>query len=153
MPVSSLSSALLSQPATPAPAWRDHLLEAIDPNWRPDEYDHGQLLLVPSFDNPRTQWRRCARSGCQNPSKRSRLCRGCRVECRAADALSFEEFCATLRTPRRDTKRPKGCLVGCHRTVAPNGLCTHHFHNFNSFLHRHGAAAAVAAMRGSQLSK
>jgi hypothetical protein len=89
MPVSSLSSALLSQPAAPALAWRDHLLGAIDPNWRPGEYDHGQLLLVPSFDNPRTQWRRCRRAGCENPSRRSRLCRGCTVDYRAADAMSF----------------------------------------------------------------
>jgi hypothetical protein len=56
MPASSLSSALLSQPATPALMWRDQLLEAIDPNWRPVEYDHGQLLLVPSSENPRTRW-------------------------------------------------------------------------------------------------
>jgi hypothetical protein len=62
MPASSLSSALLCRPAPPALAWRDHLLDAIDPNWRPGEYDHGQLLLVPSFDNSRTRWRRCHRA-------------------------------------------------------------------------------------------
>jgi hypothetical protein len=57
MPASSLSSALLGQPAAPALTWRDHLLNIIDPGWRSGEYDHGQLLLVPSFDNPRTQWK------------------------------------------------------------------------------------------------
>jgi integrase len=35
--------------------------------------------------------------------------------------------------------------VGCQRTVAPNGLCTHHFHNFSSFLHRRGVDITVAA--------
>jgi integrase len=142
---SSLSLALLGQPARPALAWRDHLFEAIDPNWRLGEYDHDQLLLVPSFDNPRTRWRRCSRTGCENPSSRSRLCRVCTADYRAVNAMSLDEFCTTLRRPRRDTNRPKGCLVGCQRTVAPNGLCTHHFHNFSSFRHRHGADITVAA--------
>jgi integrase len=145
MPVASLSSALLSQPAAPAVAWRDHLLEAIDANWRPGEYDHGQLLLVPSSDNPRTRWRRCQRAGCAIPSRRSRLCRVCSAEYRAADPVPFEKFCATPRPPQRDTKRPKGCLVGCHRTVTPNGLCAQHFQSFNSFVSRHGAATTIAA--------
>jgi hypothetical protein len=146
MPASLLSSSLLSQLATPALTWRDQLLEAIDPNWRPGEYDHGQLLLVPSSENPRTRWRRCRRAGCENPSHRSRLCQVCSAEYRAAAGqVSFEQFCATLRTPRRDTKRPKGCLVGCHRTVTPNGLCAQHFQSFNSFVNRRGAAITIAA--------
>jgi len=58
--------------------------------------------------------------------------------------MSFEAFCTTPRTPARDTMRPKGCLIGCHRNVTPNGLCTKHFRNFNSFLHRHGADITVA---------
>jgi integrase len=145
MPASSLSSALLSQPATPALTWRDQLLEAIDPNWRPGEYDHGQLLFVPSSDNPRTQWRLCRRAGCENPSHRSRLCRVCSAEYRAADSVSFEQFCTTQRTPPPETKRPKGCLVGCHRTVTPNGLCAQHSQSFNSFMSRHGATITIAA--------
>jgi hypothetical protein len=145
MPASSLSLALLSQPATPALTWRDQLLEAIDPNWRPGEYDHGQLLFVPSSDNPRTQWRLCRRAGCENPSHRSRLCRVCSAEYRAADSVSFEQFCATQRTPQPETKRPKGCLVGCHRTVTPNGLCAQHSQSFNSFISRHGATITIAA--------
>jgi len=162
MSASSLSSALLSQPATPALTWRDHLLEAIDPNWRPGEYDHGQLLFVPSSENPRTQWLLCRRAGCENPSRRSRLCRVCSAEYRAADSVSFEQFGATQRTPPPDTKRAKGCLVGCHRTVTPNGLCTqlpelqqlheparrhHHDHRLDRICAPEVATSA-AAMRG-----
>jgi hypothetical protein len=138
MSAAPLSSALLSQDAAPAVAWRDHLLEAIDPHWRPGEYDHGQLLLLPSVDNPRTLLRRCMRAGCRTASHRSRLCRVCTIEYRGATPMSFDEFCATIRTPPCDTRRPKGCLVGCQRTVEPNGLCAEHVQQFNRFLGRYG---------------
>lgn len=145
MPASSLSSALLSQVAAPAVAWREHLLAAIDPHWRPGEYNHGQLLLVPSGDNLRTLLRRCMRAGCRTASHRSRLCRTCALEYRAAAQMSFDEFCATVRTPPRDTRRPKGCLVGCQRTVEPNGLCAEHVQQLNRFLRRYGPDTGIAA--------
>ena len=141
----SLSSALLGQATIQGQTWRDHLLEVIDSDWRPGEYDHSQLLLVPSFDNPRTQWKKCRRTGCETPSNRSRLCRTCRSDYQAAAPMSFEQFCATLPTPPCDAKRPKGCLVGCERTVEPTGLCTEHVQQFNRFRRRYGADKDVAA--------
>lgn len=143
MPTPSLSSALLKQAGAPAPTWRDHLLESISRDWRSGEYDHRQLLLVPSADNPRTRWHICRRSGCQTPSHRSRLCRVCSTEYRTAAPMSFEEFCTTLRTPPRDTKRSKGCLVGYQRTVDPNGLCAEHGQQFNRYLRRYGTDRGI----------
>jgi integrase len=101
--------------------WRKHLLDSIDPNWRPDEYDHSQLIFVPASQQAKA---RCVRSGCTQIAPRKALCRRCRRE-KWLTGIETEQFIQTPVAPDR-AAWPTKCLVGCERSPLASGLCRAH---------------------------
>ncbi|WP_230304629.1 MULTISPECIES: tyrosine-type recombinase/integrase [Rhodococcus] len=120
----------------PVLTWREHLLSHIDTQWRPGEYDHRRLILIPSPDNPRTLLRRCWREGCFHVVDGVRLCPSCTAEHAVTSGQSLEEFCASPPIVRRDIRT---CLVGCERTTRRTGLCYAHARHYQNSVHKHGA--------------
>ena len=49
-------------------------MDIIDPVWRPDEYDHAQLMFIPA--NKRAQLQ-CVRQGCGEIAVQKSLCTHC----------------------------------------------------------------------------
>ena len=75
-----------------AARWSGHLTGIIDPAWRPEEYDHAQLMFIPA--NKRAQLQ-CVRQGCGEIAVQKSLCTLCRRE-KWLSGLALDEFCRTL---------------------------------------------------------
>ncbi len=125
-------------PAGDPAGWRGHLLARIDPAWRPGEYRHDELMLVPDPDNPHTWTGRCTRDGCPNLlDRRGRyLCGTCRQAHRAS-GMPVEKFARTARHVSLVVRRQ--CAVGCDRRASGvSGLCVTHDRAYRKFGTRHG---------------
>jgi len=101
--------------------WRDHLVDVIDPTWRPQEYDHAQLMFVPASRQAQAQ---CVRLGCGQIAVRRTLCLQCRRE-QWLSGMSTEAFAQTVVSGPRAVSLAR-CLVGCQRRTLPSGLCRAH---------------------------
>jgi hypothetical protein len=101
--------------------WRAHLLDLIQPAWRPHEYDHGQMIFVPAGRLADTQ---CARTGCEQTAVKRTLCPQCRHE-KWLTGTELEQFVDTP-VPADRPAPPITCLVGCQRAPLPSGLCRPH---------------------------
>ena len=64
------------------------MIDIIDPAWRPDEYDHAQLMFVPASRRAQAQ---CVRPGCTQIAVRRTLCIQCRRE-KWLSGMDTEEF-------------------------------------------------------------
>lgn len=133
-------SVLTESAPQPPLTWSEHLSTRIDPHWRPGEYDHERLMLIPSPDNPRTRLQRCPREGCVHVLDRPRMCPSCTEEHAMSPELSLEDFCARPLTLRRDRRK---CLVGCNRTTRRSGLCHSHAKHHQAYTSRHGSRISV----------
>ena len=122
-PVTAAGAATPSQmfDADWAAKWREHLIDIIDPAWRPDEYDHAQLMFVPASRRAQAQ---CMRPGCTQIAVRRTLCLQCRRE-KWLSGMDTEEFAQIPVTGERAVSMTK-CLVGCQRRTLPTGLCRPH---------------------------
>lgn len=101
--------------------WRAHLIDVIDPAWRPDEYDHAQLMFVPAGRLVDAQ---CVRTGCKQIAVKNTLC----PQCRREKWLFRTELELFVRTPVPADRpaQPTTCLVRCQRAPLPSGLCRAH---------------------------
>ena len=102
--------------------WREHLLDVIDPVWRPDEYDHAQLMFVPASRRVQAE---CVRPGCTQIAVRRRLCLQCRRE-KWLSGIDTEQF-AQIPVAGERAVSLTTCLVGCQRRTLPSGLCRAHY--------------------------
>jgi hypothetical protein len=101
--------------------WREHLLDVIDRVWRPDEYDHAQLMFIPVSRRVQAE---CVRPGCAQIAVRRRLCLQCRRE-KWLSGIDTEQF-AQIPVAGERAVSLTACLVGCQRRTLPSGLCRAH---------------------------
>lgn len=128
-------------------AWAAWLAEAVDPGWRPGEWEHEKLLFTGDFDHPRTTAWKCAVLACPNASLANMApCEACRKKMRVS-GLSKQEFLATfVPTPNRrmGARQRTRCAVSADGQSCPRqshclGLCTAHFSLWIKARNRHGA--------------
>ena len=92
-PVTAAAAATPSQlfDADWAAKWREHLIDVIDPAWRPDEYDHAQLMFVPA--SRRAQADACGPGAPRSPcAERCAYSASTRSGCRALTPNSSPRF-------------------------------------------------------------
>ncbi|WP_406279312.1 tyrosine-type recombinase/integrase [Nocardia sp. NBC_00881] len=114
-------------------AWADWLHKALDPAWRPGEWDPQRLLFAGDPDNPWTAVTRCPTRACGRTVHVNAFCTRC-SKAFAQSEISREDFIATFSTdPDRRTRiRTADCLVAagdvrCARDAKCRGLCANHY--------------------------
>ena len=130
-------SPLVAEPQLPADlaAWTAWLETAVDPQWRPGEWDPANWLFTGDVTNPRTAVWACSTAACDGVMKaRGQRCQPCDVVFRERD-LSAAEFDATHVPLRRTFPGTAAgrCIVRrdetfCVFAVITRGLCQSHYH-------------------------
>ena len=136
-PASAVVSPLTPASRTPGDlqGWVVWLEQAIDPDWRPDEWDPANWLFTGDLANPRTAAWKCTTAACDAVMKaREQRCQICELAFQHSD-LDSEEFAATY-IPARQVAFPGiaagRCIVGddhapCAFAALSQGLCESHY--------------------------
>ncbi|MGW3826573.1 tyrosine-type recombinase/integrase [Streptomyces sp. NPDC005071] len=108
--------------------WEEWLRDAIDPRWRPNEWDGDQLLFTGDVHNPRTSVRLCVIRGCGMASVLKKYCGTC-VKYFRRSGLTSKEFEATFvaQRNRRYDQIARCAIPGCVRDNSSLGMCRTHY--------------------------
>jgi len=126
-------------------AWTAWLVAAVDPTWRPDEWDAANWLFTGDLMNPRTAVWKCTTERCDAVMKaRGQRCQPCDVAFRAG-ALSPSAFAATFLPTRRAAfpgTAAGPCMVSrdekrCAFAAMARGLCESHYGLWRIYERRH----------------
>src|SRR6185437_15765589 len=131
-------------------AWVGWPNPAIDPDWRPEEWDPENWLFTGDLDNPRTAMWKCTTVACDAPMKaRGQRCQVCEPAFQHSD-LDTDEFAASYVPVRQATflgTAAGRCTVGddhtpCAFAALSRGLCESHYGGW-IFYQRHHPDAGV----------
>jgi integrase len=135
--VSAVVSPITPASRTPGDAqgWVEWLKQAIDPDWRHDEWDPAHWLFTGDLGNPRTAVWKCTTAACDAPAKaRGQRCQLCEAAFEHS-TLDVQAFAATY-IPTRQATFPGvaagRCIVGddhepCEFAALSQGLCESHY--------------------------
>ncbi|MFZ3491764.1 tyrosine-type recombinase/integrase [Streptomyces sp. 5.8] len=111
------------------PGWTHWLRNAVDPTWRPGEWDRDRLLFTADPDNPQSRAFRCSTAACSSVSA-TRKCSTCGIAFRKS-GLTEAEFNAKYQpTGRVKVGFHNGTCTAsggrCRREKISTGLCRGH---------------------------